>query len=56
MIRVTPGDRVFHEAFGAGKVLDVKGMGSDTEVTVDFDDEGTKRLVLAYANLTRDGA
>jgi DNA helicase-2/ATP-dependent DNA helicase PcrA len=55
VIRVSPGDRVFHEAFGAGKVLSVKGSGSDAEVTVDFDDEGTKRLVLAYANLTRAG-
>jgi DNA helicase-2/ATP-dependent DNA helicase PcrA len=53
VIRVTPGDRVFHEAFGAGSVLEVKGAGSDAEVTVDFDDEGTKRLVLAYANLTK---
>jgi DNA helicase-2/ATP-dependent DNA helicase PcrA len=55
VIRVAPGDRVFHEAFGAGKVLSVKGSGSDAEVTVDFDDEGTKRLVLAYANLTKAG-
>ena len=55
VIRVAPGDRVHHEAFGAGRVLEVRGTGSDTEVTVDFDDEGTKRLVLAYANLTKAG-
>ena len=36
-----------------GTVVEVKGSGSDTEVTVHFDDEGTKRLVLAYANLTK---
>ncbi|MEX2393964.1 MAG: 3'-5' exonuclease, partial [Actinomycetota bacterium] len=55
VVMVSPGDRVFHEAFGAGRVMEVKGSGSDTEVTVDFDDEGTKRLVLAYANLTKAG-
>jgi DNA helicase II / ATP-dependent DNA helicase PcrA len=55
VVRVAPGDRVYHEAFGAGQVLEVKGSGSDAEVTVDFDDEGTKRLVLAYANLTKAG-
>jgi DNA helicase-2/ATP-dependent DNA helicase PcrA len=55
IVRVAPGDRVHHEAFGAGRVVEVKGTGSDTEVTVHFDDEGTKRLVLAYANLTKAG-
>jgi DNA helicase-2/ATP-dependent DNA helicase PcrA len=55
VLRVAPGDRVFHEAFGAGKVVAVNGSGSDAEVTVNFDDEGTKRLVLAYANLTKAG-
>ncbi len=55
IVRVAPGDRVHHEAFGAGRVVEVKGTGADTEVTVHFDDEGTKRLVLAYANLTKAG-
>jgi DNA helicase-2/ATP-dependent DNA helicase PcrA len=55
VVRVAPGDRVFHEAFGAGNVVDVSGNGVDTEVTVHFDDEGTKKLMLAYANLTKAG-
>jgi DNA helicase-2/ATP-dependent DNA helicase PcrA len=54
-IRVSRGDRVLHEAFGAGEVVEVSGTGSDTEVVVNFDDEGQKRLVLAYANLTKAG-
>ena len=50
---VNRGDRVFHEAFGAGEVVEVVGAGADAEVVVNFDDEGTKRLILAYANLTK---
>jgi DNA helicase-2/ATP-dependent DNA helicase PcrA len=55
VVRVNPGDRVYHEAFGAGQVVQVSGNGVDTEVTVRFDDEGEKRLMLAYANLTKAG-
>jgi DNA helicase-2/ATP-dependent DNA helicase PcrA len=53
VVRVAPGDRVFHEAFGAGRVVEVSGSGVDTEITVDFEDDGTKRLMAAYANLTK---
>jgi len=56
VVAVSPGDRVWHEAFGEGHVLEVKGAGTDAEVTVHFSDEGTKRLLLAYANLTKAGS
>ena len=36
------GDRVFHEAFGDGQIVEVSGAGADTEVVVRFDDEGTE--------------
>jgi DNA helicase-2/ATP-dependent DNA helicase PcrA len=52
LVNVMPGDEVHHEAFGTGKVLDVKGAGADAEVTVRFE-EGTKKLLVAYANLTK---
>jgi DNA helicase II / ATP-dependent DNA helicase PcrA len=55
IVQVSPGDRVFHEAFGAGRVVEVRGSGQDTQVRVDFDDEGTKDLMLAYANLSKAG-
>jgi DNA helicase-2/ATP-dependent DNA helicase PcrA len=55
VIRVSPGDHVYHEAFGAGEVVEVTGKGSDAEVVVRFEDEGEKRLMLAYANLSRAG-
>ena len=55
VVRVSPGDRVFHEAFGVGEVVEVTGSGTDAEVTVRFEDEGEKRLMLAYANLSKAG-
>ncbi|MCA1831036.1 MAG: ATP-dependent DNA helicase PcrA, partial [Actinobacteria bacterium] len=51
--QVNRGDRVFHEAFGAGEIIEVNGTGVDTEVVVRFDDEGEKRLMAAYANLQK---
>ncbi len=55
VVRVKAGDRVVHEAFGTGEVVEVTGSGTDAEVIVRFDDEGEKRLMLAYANLSRAG-
>jgi DNA helicase-2/ATP-dependent DNA helicase PcrA len=52
LVNVVPGDEVQHEAFGVGRVVEVKGHGSDAEVTVRFE-EGEKRLMLAYAHLTK---
>ncbi len=38
------GDRVFHEKFGYGEVMEVEG----TKVTVEFDKAGEKRLVASF--------
>jgi DNA helicase-2/ATP-dependent DNA helicase PcrA len=50
-----PGERVVHAKFGSGAIAEVSGSGKDAKVTVDFDDEavGRKRLVIAFAGLTR---
>lgn len=47
------GMRVLHRRFGAGTVTELLGDGTDTKVTVDFDDPNTgrKRLVAVYAGL-----
>ena len=51
----TKGERVSHVKFGSGTIAEVSGGGKDAKVTVDFDDEaiGRKRLVIAFAGLTR---
>jgi DNA helicase-2/ATP-dependent DNA helicase PcrA len=45
------GQRVSHASFGAGIVIDSEGSGTHARVQVNFENAGTKWLVLAYANL-----
>jgi len=49
------GVRVRHAKFGEGTIAELSGVGRDAKVTIDFDDEsvGRKRLVVAYAGLSR---
>lgn len=46
------GQSVSHAKFGQGVILSVEGSGAHTRVQVKFVHEGSKWLVLAYANLT----
>ncbi|TNF37856.1 MAG: DNA helicase II, partial [Gammaproteobacteria bacterium] len=45
------GQRVLHQKFGEGIVLNYEGQGSHARVEVNFDQAGSKWLVLSYANL-----
>jgi DNA helicase-2/ATP-dependent DNA helicase PcrA len=45
------GQRVRHNKFGEGIVLSSEGSGSHARVQVNFENAGTKWLVVAYANL-----
>ncbi|MGW9827471.1 ATP-dependent DNA helicase UvrD/PcrA [Brevibacterium pityocampae] len=47
--QVEPGDKVSHDSFGLGTVVEVAGAGDKTVATVDFGSEGTKRLLMRYA-------
>lgn len=46
------GQRVSHGVFGDGTILNFEGQGQHTRVQVNFDNEGSKWLVAAYANLS----
>jgi DNA helicase-2/ATP-dependent DNA helicase PcrA len=46
------GQNVSHAKFGNGVVTDYEGTGAHARVQVNFDDAGSKWLVLAYANLS----
>ena len=52
--RFVKGERVVHDTFGSGAVVEISGFGRDLKVTVDFDDVGRKKLVLRYASLEKD--
>jgi DNA helicase-2/ATP-dependent DNA helicase PcrA len=45
------GQHVYHELFGEGVVLNFEGRGAAARVQVNFADEGSKWLVLQFANL-----
>lgn len=45
------GQMVYHQIFGEGVVLNFEGRGASARVQVNFDTEGSKWLVLQYANL-----
>jgi len=46
------GQRVYHEMFGEGTVLQFEGQGPGLRVQVNFDDAGSKWLVVSFAKLT----
>jgi DNA helicase-2/ATP-dependent DNA helicase PcrA len=46
------GQRVSHPKFGEGVVVSAEGSGAHTRLQVNFESEGSKWLVAAYANLT----
>ncbi len=50
---VSVGDRVRHQRWGPGVVVAIVGTGDRVEATVAFDDQGEKRLLLAWAPLER---
>jgi DNA helicase-2/ATP-dependent DNA helicase PcrA len=45
------GQRVFHEMFGEGTVLQFEGQGPGLRVQINFDDAGSKWLVVSFAKL-----
>ncbi|MCY0956369.1 ATP-dependent DNA helicase [Streptomyces sp. H27-H5] len=49
VITLVVGDRVTHDQFGLGTVMEVKGAGADAQATIDFGDDKPKRLLLRYA-------
>jgi DNA helicase-2/ATP-dependent DNA helicase PcrA len=46
------GQRVLHPKFGEGVVMNYEGSGNHTRVEVNFEFEGSKWLVVNYANLS----
>lgn len=45
------GTSVLHERFGKGIVRKIEGNGESTKATVEFENAGTKQLLLKFARL-----
>ena len=52
--RYLKGERVVHQTFGSGTIVELSGFGRDLKVTVEFDEAGRKKLLVRYAALERD--
>jgi len=48
------GDRVRHRQWGGGRVISVSGAGERAEAIVEFDEQGRRRLLLAWAPLEKE--
>lgn len=49
VIALSVGDRVTHDQFGMGTVVEVSGSGANAQATIDFGDARAKKLLLRYA-------
>ena len=49
---ISVGMNVTHPKFGAGTVLNIEGHGEYARIQINFNEVGSKWLVLAYANLS----
>ena len=52
-IGISLGEKVSHPTFGEGIVLNYEGAGESARVQINFEQEGTKWLVLAFAKLEK---
>lgn len=49
---VSEGMHILHARFGAGEVIKVEGSGDNAKATVEFQNAGTKQLLLKFARFT----
>ena len=51
MTELYEGERIEHNRFGGGKIIQITGTAPEMKAVVDFDDYGRKQLLLKYAKL-----
>ena len=47
------GDRITHDHYGLGKVIETQDKGANSVITVDFGTDGVKRLLLRVAPIEK---
>ena len=50
---ISVGDRIRHERFGIGTVVKIENTGDSTKAHVEFENVGSKQLLLKYAKFTK---
>ncbi|NFO30633.1 DNA helicase PcrA [Clostridium botulinum] len=48
---ITLGRKIQHEKFGVGTIVSIQGSGDDKKLTIAFDKQGVKNLMLSFAKL-----
>ena len=51
ILQLKVGQRVEHNRFGYGKILEISGTPADLKAKISFDDHGEKILILKYAKI-----
>lgn len=51
--KIGVGDKIKHKSWGIGTVVQMKGSGEDTAVTVAFENKGVKTLMLSFAPIEK---
>ncbi len=49
---LSPGMKIRHERFGIGTITEVKSLSGDNMIIVEFENVGTKKLLLRFARFT----
>lgn len=49
---IKEGSIIEHQRFGVGKIVHIEGTGENTKATVEFENTGTKQLLLKFARFT----
>ena len=51
ILQLKAGQRIEHNRFGFGKILEISGSSADLKAKIAFDDHGEKILILKYAKI-----
>lgn len=53
ILQLRPGDRIEHNRFGLGRIVEISGEVVDLKAKIQFDDHGEKILILKYAKIRK---
>ena len=53
ILQLRPGDRIEHNRFGFGQILEISGDVTDLKAKIRFDEHEVKILILKYAKIRK---